>query len=169
MKKSICIFGLAGGFSKNVAQRLAGKLQMNFACVEDLIEFDIISSNEVKKLCGADYLKKLERKKVKEVTTYDNTLIYLRFPLLNDEVNMKQLSENCVLVYLALSKDSFEKKIRRDKLGKLERILSLGVFKERSELLKKYADIVVDCTNTLPEKSSTRVKNAIFKYYEERL
>lgn len=169
MKKSICIFGLAAGFSKNVAQRVSNRLEMYFACVEDLIEFDLINSSEVKKICGADYLKKIERKKVREATSFENTIVYLNFTLLNDEVNLEHLKKNCVMVYIALNEDSFEKKIRRDKLSKLERILSLGVFKDRDKLLKQHADVIVDCSHTLPEKSATRVKNTIFSYYEERL
>ncbi len=169
MKKSICIFGLASGFSKNVAQRISNKLEMHFACVEDLIEFDLINPSEVKKICGAEYLKKIERKKVKEATSFENTIVYLRFALLNDELNFKHLKNTCVMVYIALNEDSYEKKISRDKLSKLEKILSLGVFKDRDTLLKNRADIVVDCSNTLPEKSATRVKNAIFNYYEERI
>lgn len=169
MKHNICIFGLAAGFTKNVASRVATALEMNFACVEELIEFDIISSEEVKNICGAEYLKKIQQKKVRQVSSFENTLIYINYALLNDKVNLSQLKNTSLLTYISMDKGNFTRKTRLEKLTKLERILADGVFEDRHNILKNHADIEIDCSNKLPIPATKMVIDTIINYYKERL
>ena len=166
MKTNICIYGLNEQFVKKIAKRVSDKFEMFFADVDALIEFDLINTQMVEEVCGKEYLEKLERKKVKNTATFENTLLSLKFSLINDEMNRKVLDENCLMVYIKLNEESFEKKLSKSSKEKLNRILSMAVFKERDKLLESYADIVVDCSDLNVYSATAKVQDKIFDYYE---
>ena len=166
MKTNICVYGLTEDYVKKIAKRVSNKFEMFFADVDALIEFDLINTQMVEEVCGKEYLEKLERKKVKNTATFENTLLSLKFSLINDEMNRKVLDENCLMVYIKLNEESFEKKLSKSSKEKLNRILSMAVFKERDKLLESYADIVVDCSDLNVYSATVKVQDKIFDYYE---
>ena len=166
MKTNICVYGLTEDYVKKIAKRVSNKFEMFFADVDALIEFDLINTQMVEEVCGKEYLEKLERKKVKNTATFENTLLSLKFSLINDEMNRKVLDENCLMVYIKLNEESFEKKLSKSSKEKLNRILSMAVFKERDKLLESYADIVVDCSDLTVYSATAKVQDKIFDYYE---
>jgi len=166
MKTNICVYGLTEDYVKKIAKRVSNKFEMFFADVDALIEFDLINTQMVEEVCGKEYLEKLERKKVKNTATFENTLLSLKFSLINDEMNRKVLDENCLMVYIKLNEESFEKKLSKSSKEKLNRILSMAVFKERDKLLESYADIVVDCSDLNVYSATAKVQDKIFDYYE---
>ena len=165
MKNNICIFGMVKDYTSKVAKRVADKFEMFFADVDALIEFDLINTNMVKDICGKEYLEKQERKKVKQVATFENTLITLRFALLNDDSNLKVLNENCLMIYLKLDKPTYDKKLGRNKNDKLNKLINLSVFDERNKILEEKADLIVDCSELDMLKSAKLIKDTILKHY----
>ncbi len=165
MKNNICIFGLVKDYTCKVAKKVADKFEMFFADIDALIEFDLINTNMVVDICGKEYLEKQERKKIKQVATFENTLLSLRFALLNDESNMNVLKEHCLMIYLKLDLETYEKKISRSKKDKLNKIINLSVFDERNELLEEKADLIIDCSGLDLNKSANLVKEKILGYY----
>jgi len=166
MKTNICVYGLTEDYVKKIAKRVSNKFEMFFADVDALIEFDLINTQMVEEVCGKEYLEKIEKKKVKNTATFENTLLSLKFSLINDEMNRKVLDENCLMVYIKLNEESFEKKLSKSSKEKLNRILSMAVFKERDKLLESYADIVVDCSDLNVYSATAKVQDKIFDYYE---
>ena len=108
-KKNICVIGMSPEFADSIAELLADKLDMFFANVNDLIEFDLIDVAETEVVCGRDYLLKIEQKKVKEVCSYENTIVTMDYSILNDDENIKTIKENCLLIYLKLNIENFLK------------------------------------------------------------
>jgi len=166
MKTNICVYGLTEDYVKKIAKRVSNKFEMFFADVDALIEFDLINTQMVEEVCGKEYLEKLERKKVKNTATFENTLLSLRFSLINDELNRKVLDENCLMVYIKLNQESYEKKLSKGKKEKLNRILSLAVFEERNRLLESYADVVVECSGLNVYGATNKVIDKIYEHYE---
>lgn len=166
MKTNICIYGLSEQFVKKIAKRVSDKFEMFFVDVDALIEFDLINTQMVEEVCGREYLEKLERKKVKQSATFENTLVSLRFSLLNDEANKAVLDENCLMVYIKLDEESYEKKLSKDKKEKLNRILNLAVFNERDKVLESYADISVDCSGLNVYAATRKILDKIYDHYE---
>lgn len=165
MKTNICVYGLTEDYVKKIAKRVSNKFEMFFADVDALIEFDLINTQMVEEVCGKEYLEKLERKKVKNTATFENTLLSLKFSLINDETNRKVLDENCLMVYIKQSKESYENKFSHSDKEKLNRILSMAVFDERDKLMQSYADIVVDCSDLNVYGATKKVLDKILEHY----
>ena len=142
MKKNIAIIGLVGNFKKNVAKALADKLELFFADVNDIMEFNLINANMIEHV-GQDYFDKNETKTVKLLASYENTIITLNFSTLNKSNNHKLLSENCIMIYLRLSFNDFQLLNKIENYGALNSI-NKKMYKDRDALLTKMSDIVIE-------------------------
>ena len=78
MKKNICVTGLLSNYVEDITKELADDFDLFYANVVKMLEFDIIDIHNTISICGLEYYKKLLFKKIKELSTYDNTLIFLR-------------------------------------------------------------------------------------------
>ncbi len=168
MKTNICVIGLAPTFTQKVAKALADKLEMYFADINALIEFDILNVHQIVDLCGKDYLQKIENKKVKQVASFENSLLTLNFTLLNNDFNSKAIKEKCVVVFLKLNQQAYEKKILKEKYSKLSQILNINMFNDRTKICASLADIVFECDEQTVAKIATSLKNEIIEFYTKR-
>jgi len=160
-KKNICVIGMVPEFTNGIAETLADKLDMFFANVNDLIEFDLIDVAETEIICGRDYLLKIEQKKVREVCTYENTVITMDYSVLNNDENIKTIKDNCLLIYVKLNRDNFLKKFRVGKKNDFNELL----FNDRDFICTNIADVVADC-NFLTQKESVELLiEEIKRYY----
>lgn len=165
MKNNICVIGLANKYTKHIASRLARTLEMYFADVDDLIDFDVISKEETINLCGREYLEKIERKKVKQAVSFENTLVTLNHTLLNDVKNCERIDENCLVIFLKISHELYEKKLTNEKVKKLGKILALSLINERNTICESMSDIIVECDGKTLTNIIQEIKQEIIKYY----
>lgn len=161
MKANITVIGLVGNFKKNVAQALADKLEMIFADVNDIMEFNLINSKMIEH-AGQDYFDKNESKTVKLLASYENTVITLNLSTLNKNNNIQILKENSVVVYLRLNFEQFQIINKIENYGALESI-NKRAYKGRDMLLNKMCDICVEVedmnTNNVVDNIILGLKN----------
>lgn len=166
MKTNITIVCFVNSFEKKVAKALADDLELYYVDVNDFMEFNLINSSEVLTTCGADYLTKIERKTVKTVSEFENTVITLDTNMLFDKENIKSLKETSIMVYIQVINKAFENEIKNAATEDKAHLEVQGlVFEEREKQLLTACDIVVP-SNNLNEKSTIKkVVKAINAYY----
>lgn len=142
MKANITVIGLVGNFKKTVAKLLSDKLEMIFADVNDIMEFNLINTKMIE-CAGQDYFDKNEAKTIKQLSEYENTVITLNFSSLNKGNNIKILKENSVIIYLKLNFDEFKVLNNLENYGALASI-NEKTFADRDKLLDKMCDISVE-------------------------
>ena len=142
MKNNIAVIGLVGNFKKTVAKTLADKLEMVFADVNDIMEFNLINANMIDKV-GQEYFDKNETKTVKMLASYENSVITLNFSTLNKNSNAEYLKKSCVIVYLKLNYSQFELLNHIENYGALASI-NEKTFNDRDKLMEKMCDISVE-------------------------
>lgn len=166
MKTNITIISFINSFEKKVAKALADDLELYYVDVNDFMEFNLINVNEVLTTCGPDYLNKIERKTVKTVSDFENTVITLNTNMLFDKENIKSLKESSIIVYIQLPSKMVEgesKKVAASDKSHLD-VQNL-VMEEREKQLLSICDIVVP-SNNLNEKSTIKkVVKEINAYY----
>lgn len=163
MKNSICIVGLINDFTKKIAKALADELEMFYADVNELLQFDLIDINEAQKKSGKNYILKLETSKVKTVSTYENTVFTLNYSSLINNNNYEYVKENSLIIYLKLGEKTFLKVLENQNLTKNQKHLQAVVFKDRDKLCNKICDIKIS-VRSLDEK--VIIKNLIYALQE---
>ena len=166
MKKNICFVSLNNEFTKNVARDFAGATDMFFADITELMQFDLIDIMQAQQVCGPDYIKKIERNKIKNVCTYDNTCISIDYEMLNDAANLATIKNDCVVVLIDYSFTTFKSLQNNDSNKLLENKLSNTMFGVRKKLLNPYADVII---NWRPNSKFfiAKIANTIMDYYKK--
>lgn len=120
--------------SKNVSDELG----LYYANCRDLIAYDLIERDNVRDVCGVEYLKKRERKVIKDISRYENVLIDIDFDTLFNNVEL--FKDNCVIVYLFLEKE---------KIDKEKNPIDLISFEERDDYLSQNCDFKIKINKTI--------------------
>lgn len=144
-------------FKKKVAKTLADKLELYYVDVLDFMEFNLINLSEVLSTCGVEYLNKIERKTIKDVASFENTVITTELGHLTDKDNVDALKADSYFVYLRFDKDFYSKQITKCQNVEEVSALKVGeiVFDENEKHLVSISDIIIDL-NTLNEKIAVK-------------
>ena len=165
LKNNICVIGLANDYLKLVAKQLADKLDMFYADVNELLQFDLINIEEARQKSGNEYILGLESKKVKSVSTYDNIIYTMSYSTLTNKNNYHYVTKNSVVIYVRMGDITYKKALKQQKNTENQQKLALVVKRDRNALCKELADIEI-LARTLNVK--TNVKNilkALDKHY----
>lgn len=167
MKSNICVIAVDKRYSRTVAKLLSRALSTNYADINRLIEYELMDVDEVVRLCGEEYLRKLEYSKVKNVSSFENTLFTLDCELLGRDGHCDVVKKNALLIFLSMSKASYCAKLKNQKLGKNDKQNQIDVFDDRNALFGEMADIVVECDGLDAGKVVKKIKNSIVEYFDK--
>lgn len=158
MKQNICIIGLSNSYTAKISKYVSDSFEMFFADVMELVKFELMDVEHARVICGDDYVHKVERSKVKMVSTFENTLFTMDYSLLNDENSLNVVKENSYVIYLKLSKENLQKVVKFDNKISGESLI-YDVYEFRDKLCTKYADFVVDCNDLTPKEIVQKIEN----------
>ena len=164
-KTNLCFIGLAKNFTDIVCKQLSAQLDMFYANVQEIIEFELLDIPSVEEKCGREYLLKEEMKIINRISCYENTLINIEYSNLNNETNLKTIKEHCLLVYLRLDSDRFEKELIKDNLTKNQTLLQQDLFQDRDFICKNISDMYINCTDLKVNDLIRFIMEQIIKYY----
>lgn len=168
MKTNITIISLLSDFSKDIGKLLSDKLEMYYVDIQELMEFNLVNDEEVIKLCGVEYLNKLQAKTVADVSGYDNAVITIDYKFLVHKKNIENLKVRSSIIYLATNQKTFLKLFDKYKTEENEKddVVELAVFDEHDEYLRKISDIVIDIDKATDKGVVKKIIKTIEKYYE---
>ncbi len=162
MKSNICLVGLARSYTKSVAKRASEKLGMFFGDLDDLMQFELIDVENARKLCGDNYINKVEEGKMKMLSSFENTLFTFNYNILNLEKNLDLVKEKSIIVFVSLNERNMANKLRRAGHKNSELKLELELRSARDKLCRKYADIVVDGNDKTIDKVIFEIKKSLY-------
>lgn len=163
MKQNIAILCLVKQFGKDTAQKLSNRLDMFYADVNDLMEYNFINDATIK-ASGQQYFDKLEGDLLKKISEYVNSIFTLGFSTINKHNNIDFIKKGCLLIFLNLKYEDFVKLNKKGNKN-LEKLDSL-VYEDRKKIMNQYADIVVNIKNTDKEIVLKEVVKSIKNYYK---
>lgn len=167
MKSNICVIGLEPKYTKEIAKKLSDKLEMFFADIDELIEFDLIDSTKTEKICGREYLLKIEKNKVKTCCSYENTLLTMGYSILNNESNIEAVRNSCLLIYLKLSHEKYYKLMNKKDKSKSSIQLDNELFDDRDFICTNICDIIIRCDNLKISDILNSLLDEIYNYYRK--
>ena len=102
LPNKIVIVSLCEKFSNEIAKMISQELGMLFCNARELIEYELIDRKMVEELASVKYVDKLEKKVLKNLSTYENVCISLSYQHFAESENF--LKERSVIVFLDLPK-----------------------------------------------------------------
>ena len=141
MKSNILLVGLDYDFIKNVANELANKFDMFFLDVNDLIEYNLIDTKNVKVTCGVEYFEKVEKKIALSVAEYENTVINFPYSLFLNANFANILSQRALTIFIKMDKETLVKENFRKGENKLS--IEILTCDELNKLLEEKVDLTV--------------------------
>ena len=106
LKKNITIICLSNKYKKIVAKELADSLEMFYADINDIMEYNLINS-EMLLTAGQQYFDQNEEKTIKTVSDYDNTILTLNLSTLNKNNNLDIIKNNSLIIYVRLNFETY--------------------------------------------------------------
>lgn len=166
-KANICLIGLSNQFVDKYSLELSKKLDMFYANVGQIIQFELFDMNKMEEICGKEYLDKKESSILKRVCTYENTIVNTEFYLLNSENNYKFVKENCLIIYLKIGLERYKNELEKENISSSAKELNLDLFKDRDFICTKKADIVVNCKDLQDDDLLGEIMSKLLDYFDE--
>ncbi|MEG1499835.1 MAG: shikimate kinase [Clostridia bacterium] len=144
MKNNILVVCLLRQFNSEVCAKVADLLDMFYVDAEDLIEYDLINCDDIIKTCGNEYFEKQEKKVIKSLSEYENSVISISYELLVSKENYKYFDANSDIVYLQLlPSDLNEHMHKHNDVESSSLIIDLLDFSDRDKQLSSLCDNIV--------------------------
>ena len=103
---------------------------MFFVDVKELIEYDLVNSKEALLRCGKEYIEKEERKTVRNVSEYENTVVNIPYDLFVN--NRDFFKNNNINIFIKPFKvDDIDMLVMEDRIALLKN--DYKIFIENSE------------------------------------
>ena len=126
MNPNLVIIGFDNQFISRLGKYVADRLDMLYADVLELIEYNLVNSKEALLRCGREYIEKEERKTISAVSEYENAVISIPYDIFIN--NSKYVS-----------KDSFIVCVISNNISSVDKI----ALAERCEVLKSLTDDII--------------------------
>jgi len=165
-KSNVCLIGLAKNITDKIGKELAIKLDMFYANLEEIMEFELIDIHNVEIVCGKDYLAKKENSILKRICTYENTLVNIDYSMLNNNSTLEFVKDNCLIIYIRFDIDKYIKQLREENISFEEKQIYSELYPDRDYLCSNMADLVVLSEKEDEKEISDEIFNAILSYYE---
>lgn len=142
MKKNITIICLVNEYKKRVAKALADELDMFYADINEIMEYNLINDEMLEK-AGQQYFDENESKTVKTIASYENTILTVNFSTMNKGNNLDILKKDSLIIYVKLSFDKFCELDKYESLKSLVQINKIA-FQDRDQYISNFANIKVE-------------------------
>lgn len=161
---NLCVVGLANNFTDNLCKKLSIYLDMYYANVQKILDYEL-QVEDMEKICGKDYLVKKQKSVIKRICEYEDSIINIEYSLLNDQ-DICAIIKNCsLIIYVNIDKDTYLKDLETDNINSNLKIVCNDLFEDRCMILKNIADITIDY-NLDEEKFLEEFATKLMNYFK---
>ena len=107
----------------------------------------------------------MEKKKIKTVSSFENTIITTNFNSLNNNANVKTIKATSIIIFLNQSQSECMKDFSKQGLSKDELKIEKSVFEDRVDFCKKICDIEINTKKYKFEKILSLIMQELENYY----
>ena len=149
---------------------LSEKLEMFYVNVEEMVQFELGDQEHIKDALGADagdkYIHDCEHKVVKNVTSFENTIIVIEPKNMFDGDNFDKIANTSYIIYLQISPKYFEQRCKYSG-DYVDEALSQIDFTEQDKAFVNKSDIVLNCSTFKEQKAVKKLMKAINKFFKK--
>lgn len=170
MKTNIALICLLDNYSKNVSKILSEKLEMFYVDVEEMVQFELGDErhilNTLGQLEGKKYIEDCETRVVKNVTSFENTVICINPTTMFSNENFKQIIKTSYVVYLQIAPKYFEQRCKYSG-DYIDEELNSIAFTDRDKSYVQKSDIVLNCSALKEQKAVKKLLKSINKFFKK--
>ena len=166
MKSSLALVGLNESFVSQLARTLSDELNMFYANVREIIEYEVFDAKEIEKKCGLEYLNNLRQKSFKNIVEYENAIIDMPFSVYSYEFNSSLISKNAIVIYVCVDKSLYEKSIQWQEKESVE--VQKLAYENRHQFCTKHADIIVEMNNLATKQNVNKIKKQLLLFMSSK-
>lgn len=166
MKKNITIICLSNEYKKNIAKQLALELDMFYADINDIMEYNLINSEMLEK-AGQQYYDENEAKTIKTVSGYDDTILTLNLSTLNKSNYLDIIQQNSLIIYIRLDFETFMNLNKAENSKALVKINEIA-FDDRDKLISSFADIIIENKDIDVTRTIKQIIEGIEKFFYKK-
>lgn len=170
MKTNLVLICQFPKYNKKISQLLSDKLDMFFVDVEEMLDYELNDIDHILAVLGSKdgkkYIKDQEVKVVKNVSSFEHTLITTTPQFLFANRNATRMEKTCYFVYLQVAPKFFKARAEDCEDEFNESVLS-AAFTERDKMYAEKSDIVVNCSSYKPAKAAKKVGSAINSFLKK--
>ena len=162
LKNNVVILCLSYNYAKYLGSKLANSLDMFFADINDILEYNLVNQNMID-TAGIEYFEKEKLKTITSVAQYENALICGSFDILTNSIDL--LKQNSVVVYLyfnELELNKIETSFEYSATSKIH-----IAFKDEDKIFKNFADITAILTSD-ENQNIKIIKDTLINYFQEK-
>ena len=167
-KANLFVLGLSKLFTDEVCRELSESLEMFYANVQEILEFELMDLMEVESICGVDYLLKQELSIVRRISSYDNTIINGKLSALNHDKTYESVKQNCLIIYLQQDQAALQNAYEKEELSESQSNINNDLFEDRDKLACAFSDVVVNVANLNVADATKKVIDAIILFYSKK-
>ena len=171
MKTNITFICVLQNYSNNVAKLLGEKLDMFYVDVEDMLDFELGDTKHILSVLGAKegkkYIKQNEVKVIKNIASFENTIISIKPSTLFSNRNLDRIKKSSYIIYLQISPKFISKRatISKDEID--QKLLELA-FTDQDKIYVDSSDIVVNCSTFKEKKAVKKILTAINDFFKKQ-
>ncbi len=170
MKTNMAIICLLDNYSKNVSKLLSERLEMYYVNVEEMVQFELGDQQHILKTLGEKegkkYIEKCEERVVKNVTSFENTIICINPTPMFSNKNFERIIETCYVVYLQISPKFFEQRCKFSG-DYIDEELANIAFTDRDKHYVQNSDIVINCSTFKEQKTAKKLLKRVIKFFKK--
>ncbi len=133
----IILVSLCDAFTRKVGEMLSHDLDMLYCDSKDLLEYELIDKNAIKKYCTQQYLEDAEAMVFKHIASFENVLVSISFDNLIH--NLGILKQSSLIVFL---------KVPRQMVEECKEKVNLIAYSSRSKQLGEIAQVSIAIKKT---------------------
>lgn len=169
MKTNITFLCQVDSLAKSTAQKVADKLDLYYADVEDFLAFNLTSpKDEIINTCGIEYLQKLEKDSIKTVASFENSIISVAIKYFMVAESRHALKDSSMIVYLKCPRKAFDKYVLglKDEPKKLELDNQKAVFDDYDKMCTRSSDIIIELKDFNEKGAYKKALKVINNYFK---
>jgi shikimate kinase len=140
---NLCVVGIANKFTDDLCNRLSIYLDMYYANVQKILDYEL-QVEDMEKICGKDYLLKKQKSVIKRICEYEDSIINIDYSLLNDQDICSKIKNCALIVYIHLNKSKYLEEIEKEKINQNLKNTCDDLYEDRNQILNSIADITVE-------------------------
>lgn len=170
MKTNLILICQFPKYNKAVAKLLSDKLDMFFVDIDEMIDYELSDLDHIMAVLGSKdgkkYIKEQEVKVVKNIASYENTIITTTPQFLFADKHLSRMEKTCYIIYLQIAPKFFKTRANDCEDCINEALLSTA-FTERDKLYTQSSDIVINCSSYKPQKATKKIAGGINSFFKK--
>ena len=170
MKTNLTLICLLDNYAKNVSKILCDELEMFYANIDELVEYELGDAQHILSTLGNEngqkYILECEERVIKNASGFENSIISVNPTTMFSNDNFEVLANSSYVIYLQISPKFFEARAKYSGDNVAKDINDI-CFTDRDKLYVEKSDIVINCSKFKEQKTAKKLIRQITKFFKK--